>query len=101
MLSEDSLGRRLVQGRGQVLGRGRRAPLVVDPPDVEPERLGDLGEPLPEVAATGTTTRSPGENRLATADSRPPVPDEVNTRTSPSVSSMAFSPAVSSRRSCP
>jgi hypothetical protein len=60
-----------------------------------------LANRSPKYPATGTTTRSPGENRLAAVDSRPPVPDDVNTSTSPSVSSMAFNPAVTSRRSRP
>src|SRR2546430_5975803 len=32
----------------------------------------------PKLPHSATTTSSPGETRLATADSRPPVPDEVN-----------------------
>ena len=44
---------------------------------------------------------SPGENRLATADSRPPVPDEAKTSTSEPVFMTFCSPSVTSRKTAP
>jgi len=39
----------------------------------------------PNFPAATTATRSPGENRLATAASIPPVPEVVRTATGPAV----------------
>ncbi len=39
----------------------------------------------PKFPADATTTRSPGDERLSTADSMPAVPDPATTSTSPSV----------------
>ena len=60
-----------------------------------------LAKRSPKKPATGTTTRSPGENRLATADSSPPVPEEVNTRTSLPVRNSRWRSSVTSRSSFP
>jgi hypothetical protein len=66
-----------------------------------PKASAILAKRSPKYPATGTITRSPGENRFATDDSSPPVPDAVKIRMSPSVLSMARRPAVTSLRSWP
>src|SRR6266540_3647973 len=60
-----------------------------------------LANRSPKYPATGTTTRSPGENMFATDDSRAPVPDDVNTSTSFVVRNSRWSCSVTSRRSFP
>src|SRR5215469_5855047 len=54
----------------------------------------------PKPPHTAATTSSPGETRLATADSSPPLPDDVRTRRSPAVSKTRLAPAVTSASSC-
>ena len=74
------------QPRGQVLGGGHLAPLVVDHVDLAAVRPGDLLPPLAEVARPRRRRRGrPAPARFATADSIAPVPEAVNSSGSPAV----------------
>jgi hypothetical protein len=53
----------------------------------------------PKLPQSAATTSSPGDTRLAIADSRPPLPEAVSTRRSLSVSNTRLAPPVTSASS--
>ena len=70
---------------------GRVAELEAQRHDLGAVGLGHLDPALAEVAGDTHSTRSPGESRLAKADSNAPVPEALNIRTSLAVRYTAFS----------
>ncbi len=67
-------------GDAEVVGVDGLAPLELQAHDVRPVRGGKAANRSPKLPQRATTTSSRGETRLATADSRPPVPEEVSSR---------------------
>ena len=80
---EDDLGAAgLFEARRDVVGARALAPLVAKMVDVAAVGAGHRGPALPKKPCETTRTRSPGEQRFATADSIAPVPADAK-RTTP------------------